>query len=103
MTENLGDNINNLPTDSTIPSQNEIHMVETLFKQKHGTIQKLLSGTKEFVFLFLLFLVFSIPQLDQLLQKFISISDSPYILIGIKGIIFTITYFLIKNMYLVRK
>jgi hypothetical protein len=100
---NLGDNIANLPTDGTIPSHNEIQMVETLFKQKHGTIQKLFAGTKEFVLLLILFVVFSVPQIDALFRKFVTSAESPYILAGIKGVVFTVAYFLIKNMYLVRK
>ena len=100
---NSGDNIAGLPTDGTIPSHNEIQMVETLFKQKHGTIQKLFVGTKEFILLLLLFVVFSVPQVDGLFRKFITSAESPYILAGIKGVVFTVSYFLIKNMYLVRK
>jgi hypothetical protein len=98
-----GDSIGNLPTDQTVPSHNEIQMVETLFKQKHTTVQKLLSGAKEFVLLLILFIIFSIPQLDSLLGKVISIGESPYTAIAVKGILFVITYFIIKNLYLVRK
>jgi len=98
-----GDNIGALPTDETVPSHNEIQMVETLFKQKHTTMQKLLSGTKEFVLLLILFIVFSVPQLDGLLSKIVSFGESPYMLIAIKGVLFVITYFIIKNLYLVRK
>lgn len=99
---NFGDNIANLPTDASIPSHNEIQMVETLFKQQHGTIQKLFAGTKEFILLLLLFVAFSLPQVDSLFRKFVTSAESPYILAGVKGVVFTIAYFLIKNMYLVR-
>ena len=98
-----GDSIRALPTDQTVPSHNEIQMVETLFKQKQGTVTKLLRGAKEFVLLLLLFVVFSLPQVDSILRKIITSTESPYILIGIKGILFVVVYFLIKNLYLVRK
>jgi hypothetical protein len=98
-----GDSIDTLPTDQTVPSHNEIQMVENLFKQKQSTVQKLLSGAKEFVLLLLLFIVFSLPQLDSILRKIISMAESPYMLIAIKGVLFVVVYFLIKNLYLVRK
>ena len=99
----VGDNIDSLPTDQTVPSHNEIQMVETIFKKKLTTMQKILSGVKEFVLLLVLFIVFSLPQLDSILRKLISMTESPYILILIKGILFVIVYFLIKNLYLARK
>ena len=98
-----GDDINALPTDQTVPSHNEINIVETLFKKKHSTIQKILSGAKETVLLLLLFIVFSLPQIDGLIQKMISAAESPYLLVGIKAVLFAATYFIIKNLYLVRK
>lgn len=100
---NGGDNIDSLPTDQHVPSHGEVKMVETLFKEHHSTIQKMLTGAKEFVFLFILFVIFCLPQLDNIIHKFVSITESPYILAVIKGVLFVIIYFLIKNLYLARK
>ena len=102
MNTEVGDNIKDLPVDETVPSHNEIKMVETLFKQKMTFAQKLMKGAKEFIILFLLFIVFSIPQLDTLLKKFMSI-ESPYVFMVLKGIVFVVTYFIIQNLYLVKK
>ena len=99
----FGDSINVLPTDQTTPTHNEIQIVDTLFKQKQGTVTKLLKGAKEFVLLFLLFIAFSLPQIDSVLRKIVPDTDSPYILVGVKGVLFVVIYFLIKNLYLVRK
>ena len=98
-----GDNIDTLPTDQSVPSHSEIQMVETYFKKKLTTVQKILSGAKEFVFLLILFIVFSLPQVDSILRKIISAAESPYILVAIKGVLFVVVYFIIKNLYLVRK
>lgn len=98
-----GDSLDALPTDQSPPSHDEVKMVETLFKQKHSTMQKIMRGAKEFVFMFLLFVVVSLPQVSGLIRKFITVAESPYILILIQGVLFTIVYFLVKNMYLVRK
>lgn len=103
MSENLGDNIDNLPMDgSTVPSPNDIKMVDTLFKPKISMMQRLFSGTKEFVILFLLYIAISLPQVDTLIRQFVN-TESPYIILGIKGFILVVTYFVIANMYLVRK
>lgn len=98
-----GDAIESLPTDQTVPSHNEIQMVETLFKQKHTTVQKLLAGAKESVILLILYVIFALPFVDNMLGKFVDISQTPYLLIGVKAVLFVVAYFLITNMYLVRK
>lgn len=102
MSENLGDNIDNLPMDGTTPSASDIKMVDTLFKPKITMMQRLLSGTKEFIVLFILYIAISLPQIDTLISQFTS-TESPYIIMGIKGFILVVTYFVITNMYLVRK
>lgn len=98
-----GDAIESLPTDQTVPSHNEIQMVETLFKQKHTTVQKLLSGAKESVILLILYVIFALPFVDNMIGKFVDTTQTPYLLIGVKAVLFVIAYFLITNMYLVRK
>lgn len=98
-----GDEIQNLPTDQSVPSHNEIQMVESLFKQKHTTIQQLLAGTKESIILLILYVIFALPFVDSTICKFVNTENTPYMLIGIKAVLFVIAYFLITNMYLVRK
>jgi hypothetical protein len=98
------DNIDALPTDQNNPSHTEIQIVDTLFKQKHNTVQKLLSGTKDVLVVGFIFLLFSLPQFDELLKKLIPATEkSPYILVGVKAVLFAFAYFLVKNLYLVRK
>jgi len=102
--DNHSDNIDALPTDQNNPTHAEIQIVDQLFKQTHGTVQKLLGGTKDVLIIGFLYVIFSLPQFDDLVKKFISVTEkSPYILLAVKGVLFAFVYFLVKNMYLVRK
>jgi hypothetical protein len=98
------DSIDTLPTDQNNPSHAEIQIVDSLFKQKHNTVQKLLGGTKDVLIVGFIFLLFSLPQFDDLVKKFIPTTEkSPYILVGVKAVLFAFVYFLVKNLNLVRK
>jgi hypothetical protein len=99
----LGDLIEELPSDSSVPSHNEISIVDKLFKQKKSIIDKILHQTKDIIILAGLFILFSLPFVDELITKFITITrTSPYILIGVKAFLFVLSFFVIKNIYLVR-
>jgi len=98
------DNIDTLPTDQNMPSHNEIQIVERLFKQKHTTVQKILGGTKDVLVVGVLFVLFSLPQFDELVKRFFpSVEKSQYIFIFVKAVLFAVVYFVVKNLYLVRK
>lgn len=100
----VGDVIEQLPADMSVPSHNEIRIVDQLFQQKKGIFDRILGQTKDIVILGGLFIVFSLPFIDNLIKKFVTAAGtSPYILIGIKALLFVFSYFIIKNLYLVRK
>jgi hypothetical protein len=102
--QQLGDMIEQLPADTSVPSHNEIRIVDQLFQQKKSMFDKILHSTKDILILGGLFIIFSLPFVDNLIQKFITItSTSPYILIGVKGLLFVFSYFIIKNLYLAKK
>lgn len=99
-----GDVIDNLPTDQTVPSHNEIQILDTLFRQKQGTVNHILSQSKDILIVGLLFVIFSLPQIDSIIIKFVpSAEQSPYIAVMIKCLMFMFVYFVLKNWYLVRK
>ena len=98
-----GDDLKQLPIDKTTPTHNEIMIIDTLFKQKKGVFDKILEKTKDLIVLALFFIIFSLPQVDSLIKKVISsTNNSIYILIGVKAFLFALSYFIIKNIYLVR-
>lgn len=100
----VGDVIEQLPADMSVPSHNEIRIVDQLFQQKKGIFDRILGQTKDIVILGGLFIVFSLPFIDNLIKKFVTAAGtSPYILIGIKALLFVFSYFIIKNLYLARK
>jgi hypothetical protein len=99
-----GDLINSLPTDQSEPSNNEIFLADKLFKEHQSMIHKVLSQTKDVLFVGVLFVLFSLPQLDTFLQKVVPVTKTSwFFLIGVKTAIFVLIYFVIKNLYLIRK
>ena len=104
MQQQVGDMIEQLPADTSVPSHNEIRIVDQLFQQKKSIFDKILHNTKDMIILGGLFVIFSLPFIDNLIQKFLTVtSTSPYILVGVKTLLFVFSYFLIKNLYLARK
>lgn len=98
------DAIIQLPTDQNPPSHNEVQIVDTLFQEKQTAVEKFLTGSKDVLLIGIIFLIFSMPQVDDMIKKFIPISaTSLYILLLIKTLMFMLIYFVLKNMYLVRK
>lgn len=99
-----GDMIEQLPTDGTVPSHNELLITDKLFQQKKKLFDRILSQTKDIIVLCGLFIIFSLPIVDDLIKKFVTIANtSQYILIGTKALLFIALYFVIKNLYLIRK
>lgn len=98
-----GDSIDTLPVDKNTPSATELQLINTVFREQ-PMMQKLLDGTKDILVLGLLFIGFSLPQVDEAIQKVVpSTRSSPYILLMVKAMLFMFIFFIIKNMYLVRK
>lgn len=98
-----GDVITNLPTDGSMPSHEELQIINSIFRENKATKGRLFSEAKEGVILIMLFIILSIEPVDKLLKKIIPIaSSSPYILILIKGIILAVVFYMIKNLYLVK-
>lgn len=99
----MGDIIEHLPSDQTVPSHNEIRLVDTLFQQKKSIVEKILTNSKDILIIGILFVIFSLPSVDDLIKKFITITEnSTYILVGIKALLFMIVYFIVNNFYLSR-
>ena len=104
MGQPMGDKIDQLPIDQTVPSHNEIRIVDSLFQQKKGIVDKILNNLKELLIIGILFIAFSLPSVDEMIQKLVPLtSTSPYILLGVKTICVMILYFIINNFYLSRK
>ena len=99
------DLIKDLPTDKVEPSHDELQMMDMLFKNTStSSMNNLFKELKDSLIVAILFIVFSIPQIDSLLNKYIPITQtSLYILILIKSIFVMGLYWLIKHFYLATK
>ena len=102
--ENLGgDNIKQLPVDKEQPNHDEIHIIDTLFKENKNTFQVIIEDSKDAVIVAAIIMAFSMPQIDELIKKFLPITtNSPYILYIVKGASGGILFWLIKYFYLSR-
>jgi hypothetical protein len=100
----MSDNIANLPVDEGQVSPQEVHLVNTFFKENQSKLQSIYSELKETIVAGVLFAIISLPPINGLIQTFVPITEkSPYLLLGIKALLFMIVLYGIKNLYLVRK
>jgi len=102
----IGDSINKLPIDNNNnPSHQEIHNLNLLFPEsKIHLFQQIFNELKDSILIMLLFIIFSLPQFDVLLEKILPITKtSIYINLLIRAILMAIVWWLIKYFYLSRK
>lgn len=98
------DIIAQLPVDETQPTHNELRIVNTLFKDHQNTVNKLANEAKDSVIIGILFVVFSLPQLDEIIGRFYPTTQkSPYLLIFVKVLIIMVLFWVVKHFYLSRK
>lgn len=97
-----GDPIIQLPVDQTAPSINEAQIIDTLFKKHRGTMNILAEESKESLIVVILIILFSLPQITQIIKKFVPI-NSEYILVLVKGLAAGILFWLLNHFYLSKK
>ena len=99
-----GDNISQLPVDQSQPSLNELNIVNSLFTNHKEGINSIVNELKDSVIVGALFIIFSLPPIDNCLHKILPFTQrSPYIMVVIKSIAVMALYWLIKHFYLSRK
>jgi hypothetical protein len=97
------DLIYELPTDKIEPSQDELKIVNNLFKKNKKFMTRIANELKDPLLVGILYIIFSFSKIDELIQKFIPITNnSPYILLLIKTGILMIIYWFVKHFYLSR-
>ena len=99
------DLIKNLPVDKVQPSHEESQMMDILFKNtSSGGMNNIFKELKQSLIVGILFILFSIPQIDSLINKILPITaSSVYILIIIKAIFIMVLYWIINHLYLAKK
>lgn len=99
-----GDLINTLPTDSIDPAVDQIRLVNSIFEEHTTTLQKLSKEFKDGVVIAILFVIFSLPLVDDLIKKVVpSTTSSSISLMIIKALVVVIVYYFVKNIHLSRK
>ncbi len=99
----ISDNLSSLPTDKNNPSEVDKNMTDTIFGANLSITQKLVKEGKDMMIIGLLFISLSLPQVDELIKKFVpATQNSVYILILIKAIMVMVLFWLIKHFYLSR-
>jgi len=98
-----GDPLSSLPVDKNDPSLEETYVMNTLFKEQKTKLDIILENSKDLIALSAIFIFISIPQVDETIKKFFPSAQSYPMLVGIKALLLSISYFIIKNLYLVRK
>lgn len=103
MTHN-GEMIDTLPTDNTTYTKSQLEIANLLFKENESTMDAVASEIKDALVISILFVIFSLNQIDELVHKIIPSSRSSYaILMGIKCICVVIIFYFVKNFQLSRK
>jgi hypothetical protein len=100
----LADRIDSLPTDETVPSHNELKIVNSLFEEEKGVVTTVMTELRADIMAGLLLIVLSLPIVDEQIKKFIPVANnSEYVLLGIKGLLMVVLLWFIRNFALSRK
>lgn len=99
-----GDDISTLPVDTLPPTHNDLEILDKLFPMQSLPMQIVASESKDAIIVGLLFVIFSLPPVDETIKKFLPVMvKAPYLLIFVKALAFIILFWILKNLYLSRK
>lgn len=101
----MPDNVDNLPTNESVPTRTELKIVENIFtKENKGIMERLLGSLKDVFIAGIIFLIFSANFVDETIKSFVpSANISTTMLLGIKTLLFMFVFFFVKNFYLSKK
>ena len=99
----MADDISNLPTDNSVPNQDELQIMNSIFKENTTTFNKIASGLKEVLILCVLLYILLSPQVTNLFLKFFPSTESVYIRNLIVCLLFFVMYIIVDNIHLVKK
>jgi hypothetical protein len=99
------DLITELPVDKEEPTPEQLKIVNTLFKKENKTsLNSVFINAKDAICAGILFIIFSIPQVDTLLGSILPITTtSVYISVVVKALIVVVLFWVIKYFILIKK
>jgi hypothetical protein len=97
------DFIEKLPSDKENPTDEELSIINSIFIEDQNTIEKIFNEIKDILIIFILFILLSLSKTTEIINLYVPITKTKewYILV-FKGIILSISFWLIKNMYLAK-
>jgi uncharacterized membrane protein YbjE (DUF340 family) len=102
--EYFRDHMRDLPTDNSLPSEQERRIIETFFRENPSAVTVVASEVKECIIIIILFMLFSSQQVTDLIEKFVPItSRSTLFMTLIKCAMILVLYYFAKNFQLIRK
>lgn len=97
------DFIHGLPIVDIQPSEEEIKIANTIFKAKNVALN-MQNDIKEVFLIAVLFVIFSSPQINNLILRFLpTLEKFPYAITGVKIVLIIILFWIVKNFALARK
>lgn len=98
------DIIEQLPVDQSLPTHDEINLINTIFKKEKNNIQKILNEFKDVLFVGIIFMILCSSYTNNLIQSLIPLTyNYSYLTDIIKALIFVILYWVTKNFWLIQK
>lgn len=101
--DDVGDILNDLPTDNNPVDPDDLKMVNNIFKKNQGFFNKISTEIKDPLIGAILFLVLSLPFVNKILTKVPIFAKSQYILFFGKMLLFMILFWIMKNIGLSKK
>ena len=76
----MGDAIKNLPMNKNPPTPNEIHLINSIFANTNKpNLHKIIKEGKDILVLGILFIILSLPQIDEIIKKIFSNNHKFYL------------------------
>jgi hypothetical protein len=96
------DLIQGLPIMNIQPTPEELKIADTIFKSKNVAMN-MQSDLKEMIVIAILFVIFSLPQTESIILRFLpTLKNFPYMITVVKVLLVIIFFWLIKNFALAR-
>lgn len=99
-----GDLIDTLPTDSdTVEYEENKEIIENVFGKHENLLEKIGKELSHSILICILFIIFSLPQIDEMIYHNIPNSNNIFIIYGVKCMLIIILYYILRNFQIVKK
>jgi hypothetical protein len=89
--------ITDLPADSSNPSEKELTILQTLFKNPNVKSQ-IKSEFKSVLIATVLFAIIAMKPMTKLIKRFVPKTDNPYVMLLVKSLLFFVAFYVTKKV-----